>query len=195
MGLISGAANAYFTYKFLRLLTQDWKDTDAYKLGIVDEDGKALKKIRDLDTQDEKDAYSVFNRLVFNLKRIIGKLPFGKTRLASYAAALFLIKEHQGVDNEAIENILAEMEIDFTDDILESTDEWFIREGRLGQGTYALTNDIASPATLEIAGRKGSKVISEGSEPYGEIMGLPVYKVKHVTTGQILFVTSKDIKR
>ena len=32
-----------------------------------------------------------------NLKRILNKIPFGKTKLASFATALFLLKEHLGL--------------------------------------------------------------------------------------------------
>ena len=37
----------------------------------------------------------MFDRMIFNLKKLIEKIPGGKTRIASYAAALFLIKEQE----------------------------------------------------------------------------------------------------
>ena len=43
-GLVGGAVNLYFIYKFLRLLTTPWENTDAYKLGIIDEKGTILRK-------------------------------------------------------------------------------------------------------------------------------------------------------
>ena len=39
-GLVGGAMNLYFIYKFLRILTTPWEKTEAFKLGIVDDDGK-----------------------------------------------------------------------------------------------------------------------------------------------------------
>ena len=36
-GLVTGAMNLFFIYKFLRILTTPWKESDAFKLGIVDE--------------------------------------------------------------------------------------------------------------------------------------------------------------
>ena len=92
-GLVTGAMNLFFIYKFLRILTTPWKESDAFKLGIVDENGKILKKKSQLKTIDEKDAYTMMHRLVWKIKRLMEKVPFGKTRLASYAAALWLIKE------------------------------------------------------------------------------------------------------
>ena len=64
-------------------------------MGIIDEKGKILKRRRDLKTDDEKDAYTLSDTLIWNLKKLLGKIPGGKSRIASYGAALFLIKEQQ----------------------------------------------------------------------------------------------------
>ena len=44
-GLIGGAVNLYFIYKFLRILTTPWEKSEAFKLGIVDDNGKILNQI------------------------------------------------------------------------------------------------------------------------------------------------------
>ena len=106
MGVIKTIGNIYFVYQFLKKLVTPFKKTDAFKLGIVDEKGKILKRRRDLETDDEKDAYTLSDTLIRNLKKLIGKIPGGKTRIASYAAALFLIKEQSGgykITDEEIE--------------------------------------------------------------------------------------------
>ncbi len=95
MGIIAGIGNIYFVYQFLKKLVTPFNKTDAFKLGIIDEKGKILKRRRDLEGDEEKDAYNLSDTLVWNLKKILGKIPLGKTRLASYAAALWLIKEQQ----------------------------------------------------------------------------------------------------
>ena len=101
--------------------------------------------------------------------------------------------------DEQIQEIIDAMEsdfgIDFVDSIAESREEWFVSEGRLSEGTFTLTNDIISPLTLEMTGRKGTKVMSEGLVAEGNILGMNIYKVKHISSGQYLFVTDKDIKR
>ena len=89
--MASGVANLIFTYSFLKRLVTPFNETDAYKLGIIDERGKKIKSPK---TTEELNSYSTFERLVFNIKKIIERLPGGKSKLASYAAALFLIKEH-----------------------------------------------------------------------------------------------------
>ena len=106
MGIIKTIGNIYFVYQFLKKLVTPFKKTKAFELGIVDEKGKILKRRRDLETDDEKDAYTLSDTLIWNLKKLIGKIPGGKTRIASYAAALFLIKEQSGgykITDEEIE--------------------------------------------------------------------------------------------
>ena len=95
MGLASAAGNIYFVYQFLKKLVTPFEKTKAFELGIIDEKGKILKRRRDLKTDDEKDAYTLSDTLIWNLKKLLGKIPGGKSRIASYGAALFLIKEQQ----------------------------------------------------------------------------------------------------
>ena len=106
MGIISGIGNIYFVYQFIKKLVTPFEKTDAFKLGIIDKNGKILKKRRDLEGSKEKEAYTLSDTLIWNIKKLIGKVPSGKSRIASYAAALFLIKEQTGeykIDDEEIE--------------------------------------------------------------------------------------------
>ena len=112
MGILAGIGNIYFVYQFLKKLVTPFNKTKAFELGIVDEKGKILKRRRDLETDDEKDAYNLSDTLVWNLKKILGKIPFGKSKLASYAAALWLIKEQ---DNGKIFVSEKELEAQFFD--------------------------------------------------------------------------------
>ena len=95
MGILAGIGNIYFVYQFLKKLVTPFNKTKAFELGIVDEKGKILKRRRDLETDDEKDAYNLSDTLIWNIKKLMGKIPGGKSRIASYAAALYLIKEQQ----------------------------------------------------------------------------------------------------
>lgn len=78
------------TYQFLKRLTTPFSETEAFKFGLIDDSGKKLKSP---NTPNEHAAWGYFDRLVFNLKKLISVVPFGKTKLASYAAALFMIRE------------------------------------------------------------------------------------------------------
>ena len=95
MGILAGIGNIYFVYQFLKKLVTPFNKTKAFDLGIIDETGKILKRRRDLETSEEKDAYNLSDTLIWNIKKLMGKIPGGKSRLASYAAALWLIKEQQ----------------------------------------------------------------------------------------------------
>ena len=78
-------------YRILSMLVKNFKDTQAYKLGLIDEKGKLIKKP---STSKEKDAYTYLHKLVFNMKKIINRLPGGESKLKSVVTALFLIKEY-----------------------------------------------------------------------------------------------------
>ena len=103
--MASGVQNLIFTYSFLKRLITPFNETKAYQLGIIDERGKKIKSPK---TSEELDSYSTFERLVFNIKKIIERLPGGKNKLASYAAALFLIKEHDNTKEHYSEKELVE---------------------------------------------------------------------------------------
>ena len=96
--MASRAFDTFITYKIISALVTTWKDQEAYKYGIIDDKGKLLKKTSKLKTTDEKNAFTLFHRIIFNLKRLIQKLPGGSSKLGSYAAGLFLIKEEIDVD-------------------------------------------------------------------------------------------------
>lgn len=81
-------------YKVLTMLVKPFRETDAYRLGIIDAKGKNLIKPSALSSQEEKNSYTFLHRLVFNMKKIINKLPGGESKLKSLAAAFFLIKEY-----------------------------------------------------------------------------------------------------
>ena len=100
--MASRAFDTFITYKIISNLVTDWEDFPAFEHGIIDKKGKLLRKYNTLKTKDEKDSYTLFHRLIFNLKRLIQKLPGGSSKLASYAAGLFLIKEE--IDTERLLN-------------------------------------------------------------------------------------------
>ena len=96
IGQASRGADLYFVFRFLRLLTMDFKKTDAFKFGIIDKKGKALRKSADLESVKEKAAYTMLHRMVFKIRGLLEKVPLiGKSILLNYAAALFLLKEQK----------------------------------------------------------------------------------------------------
>ena len=192
MGVLSRTGDLVYAFRFLRLLTTPWEKSKAFELGLVDENGKKLKKAT---SPEEKSAYTVFHRLVFNLKRILGKLPFGKTKLASYAAALFLIKEQTGMSEESIKKVLTKVIGDFENDILEES-TWFQEDNRLRPGVYTLTEDIASPQTGESIAMSKTKVrVDEFLDPVDKFFNQNIYEVHHVQTAQKIYISNRNLIR
>jgi len=80
--------------KIVRMITQNFEDTDAFKLGIIDHHGNNLRKVSSFTTDEERNAYTYLNRLVFNMKKILNRLPGGESRMKSLVGALWLVKEY-----------------------------------------------------------------------------------------------------
>jgi hypothetical protein len=110
MSILSGAADLFYTFRFLKILVTPWEKMDAFKHGIVDREGNILRKSSELKTSDEHSSYTMFHRLVFNIKKLLEKLPAGRTRIASYAAALYLIKEETGMSEKGLQKIFEKLE-------------------------------------------------------------------------------------
>ena len=195
MGILSRAADLGYAFRFLKLLTTKWEKLPAYELGIIDKRGRNIKKAKELTTPEEKSAYTIFHRLVFNVKRLIQLVPGGKSTLGSYAAALFLIKEHTGMSEKKLEQILNNaLEDNLDSDLTENT--WFIKEGYLNPATYVLTKEMVSPLTGEPIAKENSKVIvNDFTAPKENSWGINIYEVTHILTNQKLYITNEDIKR
>lgn len=97
--MINKAIDLAYAVKFLRILSSSWEDLDAYKTGVIDNAGNILVKKHE-QTEAQKDSYSKFDVLVWNLKKLLDKVPFGKSALVRYSAALALLRENVNNDNE-----------------------------------------------------------------------------------------------
>ena len=196
MGIISRTGDLFYAFRFLKLLVTPFEKTKAFELGIIDKDGKTLKKGAARGTPEEKSAYTVFHRLVFNLKRLIGKAPGGKSLVARYGAALFLIKEHTGMsDGKILRSLEKALDVTIEDELNENY--WYQdQESRLMPGNYVLTEDMASPITGEIIAKVNERVIVDDFKtPVGCVSNINIYKVLHSKTKQEIYVSNRDIKR
>ena len=101
---MTNLVNIYLVYRILRLFTTPWTEWEAFKTGVIDAEGNIIVP-QEKRTQEQDDSFSKFELLILKLKRVLEKLPFGKTRLASYGAALFLLKEQNNLTEENIEEL------------------------------------------------------------------------------------------
>ena len=199
------AIDLFVTYRFLRLLTTPFEDTDAYKFGIIDEKGnriklpKSTKPAVELSTSELKNSYTILHKLVFNIKKIFNKVPGLRTKVGTYAAALFLLKDtfKESVDDpdmfeKEFIKYLKENDIELDDEISEEV----IGFGEvLPKGEYVLVNDILNKEEEELSAKKGDKVIAYDDEPpVDTILGVEIFPVIHVKTQEKIYVSLEDIK-
>mgnify|MGYP003389202748 FL=1 len=199
------AIDLFVTYRFLRLLTTPFEKTDAFKLGIIDEKGnriklpKSTKPAVELSTSELQGAYTILHKLVFNIKKLFNKIPGLRTKVGTYAAALFLLKDtfKESVDDPDVfekefVKFLKENNIELDDEISEDV----IGFGEvLPKGEYVLINDILNKEEEELSAKKGDKVIAYDDEPpIDTILGVEIFPVIHVNTQEKIYVSLEDIK-
>ena len=199
--MASTAIDAFITFRFLKLLVTPFNKTEAFKMGIIDERGKVLKRYKTLERIAERQAYTILHRLVFNIKKLIEKIPGGKSRLATYAAALFLIKEHINEYHDS-DGVLLEKEFYKylrDNDLIDRNDNEIKEEigfgDRLLKGSYKLINDVGTDEDDKVIGKKGDIVIVySDSVAKDNVMGQDVFEVIHDKTKDVLLVTIEDIE-
>ena len=199
------AIDLFVTYRFLKLLTTPFQKTEAFKLGIIDENGnrimqKGIKKPQvPLVTSQEKNAYTILHKLVFNIKKIFAKVPGLRTKVGTYAAALFLLKDtfKESVNDpdmfeKEFMKYLKENDIEFDNSISEEV----IGFGEiLPKGEYVLVNDILNKEEEDLSAKKGDKVVAFDDEaPIDTVLGVEIFPVIHVQTQEKIYVSLEDIK-
>jgi hypothetical protein len=197
VGIIKSAADLVYTFRFLKLLVTKFEDTDAFRVGIIDKDGNRNKDYN-LSTvkgrDDYANYYTPFHRLVYNIKKLMAKVPGGSSSIASYAAALYLLKEKYGISDSKIEQGIKQAGFDVTDFMLEQS-QWFVLgDGRLSPGSYRLkTSKVVNSTFEEIVNPKDYIRVSEHCYPVGNLFGLNIYEAVHVKTNQKVYVTIEEL--
>ena len=188
------AVDLFVTYRFLKLLVSPFEKQEAYKLGIIDKKGKNLIKSKNLETEEQRQAYTLLHRLVFNCKKIMSKIPLVRTQIGTYAAALFLLKEHyniKGMDERAVTKYLMENNlIDFSNTISEEV----IGIGNmLPMGEYKL-RDMVTADDDEVDAQKGDVVVAlEDTPPTDRVLGVDIFPVIHQKSNKKIYVSLEDI--
>lgn len=198
MGILKSAADLVYTIRFLKLLVTPIEDTEAFKLGIIDKNGKRRKDFND-DTLEGREAlrdhYTAFHRLVYNLKKIMAKAPGGSSVFARYGAALALIKEHGELSDKNLDKIHKETGVDILDVLSENTQWFMLKDNELSPGVYRMKNEsITADSYLDVV-QKGDQVRVVDGNPIDEILGIKIYEATHLKTQQSLYITTGEITR
>ena len=199
------AIDLFVTYRFLKLLTTPFEKQDAFKLGNIDANGNRIRQPKstrpavELSTTELKNSYTILHKLVFNIKKIFAKVPGLRTKVGTYAAALFLLKDtfKESVDDPDVfekefMKYLKEQGVELDNEISEEV----IGFGEvLPKGNYVLVNDILNKEEEELSAKKGDKVIAFADEaPIDTVLGVDIFPVVHVKNQEKIYVSLEDIK-
>ena len=176
---MSRVIDAVIAYRVLKLLVTPFNKTKAFELGIIDDKGKVLIKSRNIETAEQRNAYTLLIRFVFNLKKLLAKIGIRGPLGSAAAAAFAFFKEEYGNNVEVekvIYNHLKEQGFEF------QLDENYGEP--LSEGTYKVKHDIYNS--------EGEVVINinesvEFTETTDTIMGYDVFKYNGV------YLTTEDL--
>jgi hypothetical protein len=189
----------FASYRFIKLLVTDFKKLPGYKLGIFDENGNRkvnpeTGKPDKLESSKEKNAYTVFHKLVFNIRRILKKIPLIGTTLGSYATALYLLKD-TFKESADLENVFLDYlheNHNIKSNLIESNEIQ-----NLSKGTYKLKNDVmykTEQNDYEYIQNESLVYNIQNQEPIDVVMGIEIFEVFDSEDNRI-FVSLKDLEK
>jgi hypothetical protein len=201
------AIDLFVTYRFIKLLVTPFDKMPAFKLGIIDKYGnRVMRKTvsrgmqpTQLITDTEQSAYTVLHKLVFNIKKIFQKVPGLRTKLGTYAAALFLLKDtfKESVDDpDMFEKEFMKYLKEEGYEIDNTISEEVIGFGEvLPKGEYVLVNDILNSEEEELQAKIGDKVVAyDDQPPIDTILGVEIFPIIHIKTKEKIYISLEDIK-
>ena len=203
------AIDLFVTYRFIKLLVTPFEKQDAYKLGIIDKSGNRTRPPpsaagvkqppKKLVSTEEKAAYTILHKLVFNIKKLFQKVPGLRTKLGTYAAALFLLKDtfKESVDDpDMFEKEFMKYLKEEGYEIDDSISEEVIGFGEvLPKGEYVLVQDILNKEEEDLTAKKDDKVaVYDDTAPIDTVLGVEIFPVVHLKTKSVIYVGLEDIK-
>ena len=182
---MSRVIDALVAYRVIKLLVTPFNRTEAFRLGIIDDKGKVLKKSRDIKDPKERNAYTLLIRFVFNLKRLLGKVGVRGPLGSAAAAAIAFFKEQSG--DQLSDTAGLDIERGVYRYLKKEGFEFELSENYgepLTEGTYKVKHDIYNS--------EGEVVINIDEEVYFKettdiIMGYDVFKHKDI------YLTTEDL--
>ena len=171
--------DAVIAYRVLKLLVTPFDKTKAFELGIIDDKGKVLIKSRNIETAEQRNAYTLLIRFVFNLKKLLAKVGIRGPVGSAAAAALAFFKEQHG-ENLEVEKVvyshLKEQGFEF------QLDENYGEP--LNEGTYKVKHNIYNSEGEVVINMDESVEFKETTDT---IMGYDVFKYNGV------YLTTEDL--
>jgi len=157
---MSRALDAVVGIRLLKLLSTPIQKSKAFQLGIIDADGKKLKKP---SNTNERNAYTLLNRFVFKVQKSLTRSSdMNSRRLLSFAAAMALLREYEEKDDELDVGVLLEL---------------YMQDETVQQQARLLESNVLSLKNYmeEMNGVGGGAVAGIGVGPQGEPGRDPVF--------------------
>ena len=176
---MSRVIDALVAYRVLKLLVTPFNKTKAFELGIIDDKGKVLIKSRNIETAEQRNAYTLLIRFVFNLKKLLAKVGIRGPIGSAAAAALAFFKEQHGENLEVEKVVYSHLkEQGFEFQLYENYGE------PLNEGTYKVKHDIYNSEGEVVINMDESVEFKETTDT---IMGYDVFKYNGV------YLTTEDL--
>lgn len=181
---MSAVIDNALAFKILYMLVTPFEQTGAYRFGIIDKSGNPLKKSKDLSSSEEKDSYTNLDRLVFSLKKLLAKVPGGKSKLASLIAAYWLVKE-----SYQKRTVIKEQELMNLIDLIEEKKLTLVEEEIILEKFIALMEEgegsVANITGAEVSTDKPAIRLNRKGKPISGILGTPNYIARRKPTVEV----------
>lgn len=179
---ISRITDNIYALRFLRLLTMNARDTQAFKLGLIDE--KANRTEKEIETAREKAAYTYFHRLVFNIRRMLERISFGRQRIASYVTALALIREETMLTTEDL-SVISE-DLGLNDIMLEDKAELELNMKVKASSEFIINEDFETDKV-----KIGDIIIVE--DKIDDFEKEEIFRGFHIKSKKKVYLTARDV--
>ena len=182
--------DTFVGYKFIKMLITPWKKTEAFKRGLIDENGYALIKRKDIKSGDRMH-FTILHTLIWNIKRLLDKLPPTKTKLGSFAVAVWMLKDKMSkgyvkenyLEEALLNHLNYEYDMDYTETIIEN----ILLQENLRKGKYEVVS--ADMPELYKGVEVGDEIVLEDSVPIDMLLGNNIYQGIHVRSGRKVVFT------
>ena len=110
-GIYTRASDTYYGLRLVKTLVTPWEQLPAHKSGVIDKSGKIMIS-PDKRTPAQKDSFTLFDSVVFKIKRLAEKIPGYKSTLGRLYTAIKLLREESEEDYKyLLENFDNEQEM------------------------------------------------------------------------------------
>lgn len=157
------AIDLYLVYQFLKRLAMPFTSWSAYKTGVIDETGKIIVR-KENRTLEQKQSFGKFDLMILKLKKLLAKVPGGSTKIASYMAALWLIKEWNHFSDST--TLTEDISEDVINESLTLFSEWYLYYiPVLEEGNRKITEEDGGAPTVNVG---SGNIAGLGVGPQGE---------------------------